>query len=113
MRMLARRRIGKRMLAAVPSATVVVTNPTHYAVALRFVKGETPAPIVVAKGVDHLALKIREAATAHGKPIVEDQPLARALYASVEIDGVIPPELYQAVARVILFIDKAARRSSR
>lgn len=111
MRMLARRRIRKRMLAAVPSATVVITNPTHYAVALRFVRGETPAPIVVAKGVDHLALKIREAAIAHGKPIVEDQPLARALYASVEIDGVIPPELYQAVARVILFIDKSAKRS--
>jgi flagellar biosynthetic protein FlhB len=109
MRLLARRRARKRMLAAVPSATVVITNPTHYAVALRFVRGETPAPIVVAKGVDHLALKIRETASDHGKPIVEDRPLARALYSSVAVDGIIPPELYKAVARVIMFVESSAK----
>jgi flagellar biosynthetic protein FlhB len=112
MRMLARRRMRKRMLAAVPRATVVITNPTHYAVALRYVSGETAAPIVVAKGTDLVALRIREIAASCRIPIVEDQPLARALHASVEVDAPIPPALYQAVARIVLFVDRTAARAS-
>lgn len=97
-------RARKRMMANVPKATLVVTNPTHYAVALRYVAGETPAPICVAKGVDTLALRIREVAAEHSVPVVEDPPLARALYAGVEVDDTIPHEHYAAVARVIGFI---------
>lgn len=111
MRMIARRRVRKRMLAAVPRATVVVTNPTHYAVALRYVPGETAAPVVVAKGTDLVALKIREIAASCRIPVVEDQPLARALHASAEVDATIPPALYQAVARIVLFVDRTAARS--
>jgi flagellar biosynthetic protein FlhB len=105
-------RARKRMMANVPKATLVVTNPTHYAVALRYVAGETPAPICVAKGMDAVALKIREVAGEHEIPIVEDPPLARALYGTVEIDDVIPREHYEAVAKVIGFImtAKALRR---
>jgi flagellar biosynthetic protein FlhB len=86
-------------------------NPTHFAVALKYEPSETPAPMCVAKGVDSLALKIREVAEAAGVPIVEDAPLARSLYAAVEIDDVIPPKHYEAVARVIGFILNAGRRS--
>lgn len=111
MRMIARRRARTNMLAAVPRATVVITNPTHYAVALRYVAGETPAPIVVAKGADLVALRIRTAAVNCGIPIVEDAPLARAVHASAEVDSEIPPALYQAVARVIIFLDRAAMRT--
>lgn len=111
MRMLARRRMRKRMLSAVPRATVVITNPTHYAVALRYVPGETAAPIVVAKGTDLVALRIREIAASCRIPIVEDQPLARALHASAEVDATIPPALYQAVARIVLFVDRTAARA--
>jgi flagellar biosynthetic protein FlhB len=100
-------RARKRMIANVPKATVVVTNPTHYAVALRYVSGETAAPICVAKGVDTLALKIREVAGEHEVPIVEDPPLARALYAVVEVDDPIPRDHYAAVAKVIGFIMSA------
>lgn len=111
MRMLARRRLRKRMLSAVPRATVVITNPTHYAVALRYVPGVTAAPIVVAKGTDLVALKIREIAVSCQIPIVEDQPLARALHAGAEVDATIPPALYQAVAKVVLFVDRTAARA--
>jgi flagellar biosynthetic protein FlhB len=97
-------RSKKRMIQAVPKATLVVMNPTHYAVALRYVQGETPAPLCVAKGVDALALKIREVAEAHGIAVVEDAPLARALYATMEIDQTIPREHYEAVAKIIGFI---------
>lgn len=103
-------RSRKRMLAAVPQATVIITNPTHYAVALRFVQGETPAPVCVAKGVDELALRIREAGEAAGVPRVEDPPLARALFASTEIDEAIPREHYEAVAKVIGFVLRMADR---
>ncbi|MBE7219529.1 MAG: flagellar biosynthesis protein FlhB [Caulobacteraceae bacterium] len=104
-------RSRRRMTQAVPKATLVVMNPTHYAVALRYVQGETAAPECVAKGVDALALKIREIAEAHGIAVVEDPPLARALYAAVEVDRVIPREHYQAVARLIGAILSAGRRA--
>jgi flagellar biosynthetic protein FlhB len=93
----------KRMMAAVPKASVIITNPTHYAVALSYERGMT-APICVAKGVDNIALKIREVAGKHDIPIVENVPLARALYATVEIDEEIPGEHYHAVAEVIGYV---------
>ncbi|MGE3711956.1 MAG: EscU/YscU/HrcU family type III secretion system export apparatus switch protein, partial [Hyphomicrobiaceae bacterium] len=89
---------------AVPRATVVVANPTHYAVAMRYVKGESAAPIVVAKGVDFVALKIREIAESHDIPVIEDRALARSLYESVSTDRPIPPEFYRAVAEIILML---------
>ena len=102
-------RAKRRMMDAVPKATVVVMNPTHFAVALLY-GDETPAPMCVAKGVDTLALKIREVAEAAGVPIVEDPPLARALYASVDLDQTIPREHFEAVAKVIGFVMSAARK---
>ncbi len=107
-------RSRRRMMQNVPKATVVVMNPTHYAVALRYEAGETPAPLCVAKGMDSLALKIREVAEEHGVPVIEDAPLARALYATVEVDQTIPTEHYNAVAKVIGFVlQTAARRRGR
>lgn len=103
-------RSRRRMLANVPNASVVVTNPTHYAVALRYEQGETPAPICLAMGVDAVAQRIREAAEEHDIPIVEDPPLARALFATAEIDQPIPQEHYEAVAKVIGFVMRLARR---
>ena len=97
-------RSRQRMMQSVPKATVVVTNPTHYAVALRYEPGETAAPVCVAKGVDSLALKIREIAAEHGVPIVEDVPLARALYGAMDVDDVIPRQHFEAVAKVIGFV---------
>ena len=93
----------RRMLAEVPKATVIVTNPTHVAVALRYDE-KSAAPICVAKGLDHLALKIRERAKAAGVPILERPDLARALYRSVEVEKAIPQDLYQAVAQVLAFV---------
>jgi flagellar biosynthetic protein FlhB len=101
-------RMKKRMMAAVPTASVIITNPTHYAVALKYERG-MPAPICVAKGIDALALKIREIATANNVPIVENVPLARALHASVEIDDEIPVEHYHAVAEVIGYVMRLRR----
>jgi len=95
--------VMRRIRTQVPKATVVITNPTHFAVALRY-DPQTAAPICVAKGIDHLALKIKERAKATGVPIVENRPLARSLYRSVELDRPIPPELYQAVAQVLAFV---------
>jgi len=102
-------RAQRRMLAAVPDAAVVITNPTHYAVALKYEQGVTPAPVCVAKGVDAVAMRIREAAEEHGVPIVEDPPLARALYAAVDLDEAVPPEQYQAVAKVIGYVLSLAK----
>jgi flagellar biosynthetic protein FlhB len=106
-------RARRRMIQQVPEATVVVVNPTHYAVALRYEQGETPAPQCLAKGLDIVALKIREAAEAAGVPIVEDPPLARALYANVEVDEIIPQQHYEAVAKIIGFILAGRRRRAR
>ena len=92
------------MLAAVPEANVVVTNPTHYAVALRYDEATMRAPRIVAMGADHLALKIREVAAASGVPLLEAPPLARALYRHGEIDGEVPVELYTAVAQVLAWV---------
>jgi flagellar biosynthetic protein FlhB len=103
-------RAKRRMMQAVPKATVVVMNPTHYAVALKYDADETPAPMCVAKGLDTLALKIREIADEAGVPVIEDPPLARALYAAVDIDEVIPPAHYEAVAKIIGFILSKGRR---
>ena len=96
-------RSKKRMMAAVPQASVVITNPTHYAVALQYDRGMS-APVCLAKGLDNIALKIREVAAAHEIPIVENPPLARALHATVEIDEEVPPEHYKAVAEVIGYV---------
>jgi len=109
-RQIAMQRSRRRMMSAVPTASVVVTNPTHFAVALKYEHGDMAAPIVVAKGVDAIALKIREIATEAGVPIVENRPLARALYASVEIDRPIPTEHYAAVAEIISFVMRLAKR---
>ncbi len=102
-------RVRNRMMAAVPTASVIVTNPTHYAVALRYDHGAMRAPVVVAKGVDLLALRIRELAGEHKVPIVESPPLARALYASAEVDRPIPIEHYAAVAEIISYVMGLAR----
>ncbi len=107
-RQLRQARMRKRMMAAVPKASVIITNPTHYAIALQYEKG-MEAPICVAKGVDAVALKIREVATEHSIPIVENPPLARALHATVEIDEEIPTEHYKAVAEVIGYVMKLRR----
>lgn len=102
-RQLRHERMKKRMMASVPKASVIITNPTHYAVALSYERG-MPAPICVAKGVDLMAAKIREIAGAHDIPIVENVALARALHASVEVDDEIPVEHYQAVAEIIGYV---------
>src|SRR5260363_16692 len=96
-RQIRQQRMKKRMMAAVPKASVIITNPTHYSVALAYERGMS-APVCVAKGVDNIAFKIREFAKAHDIPIVENVPLARALYATVDIDKEIPVEHYHAVA---------------
>jgi flagellar biosynthetic protein FlhB len=104
LRQMRHERARRRMMQAVPGATVVVMNPTHYAVALKYDAQETPAPQCVAKGLDAMALRIREIAEGAGVPVIEDPPLARALYAAVDIDDVIPPAHYEAVAKIIGFI---------
>ncbi len=101
-----------RMMAAVPDADVVVTNPTHFAVALSY-DGSRTAPVVVAKGKDLIAAQIRRVAEEHDVPVIGDPPLARALHASVEIGQVIPEELYAAVARVLAFVYRLAGRARR
>lgn len=97
-------RAQQRMMASVPEADVVVTNPTHYAIALKYNMQEMQAPRLVAKGVDSLAMRIREVADENDIPIVENPPLARALYAAVEIDDEVPAEHYMAVAEVIGYV---------
>ena len=94
----------RRMMQSLPEADVVITNPTHYAVAIKYDPDTSPAPIVIAKGEDYLAQKIKETAREHSIEIVENKPLARMLYANVEIGAEIPPELYQAVAEVLAFV---------
>ena len=105
-------RSKKRMIAAVPTADVVIMNPTHYAVALKYESGKMAAPVCVAKGMDHLALTIRKVAEEHDVPIVENPPLARALYAGVDLDEPIPPEHYKAVAGIIGYVMRLANKNS-
>jgi flagellar biosynthetic protein FlhB len=97
----------KRMMAAVPEADVVVTNPTHYAVALSYEMEEMEAPKVVAKGVGFLALRIKELAQKHDVPLVENKPLAQTLYKTVEVGEYIPASLYKAVAEILAYVYKA------
>ena len=101
----------KRMMAAVPKATVIVTNPTHFAVALHWDEVKMDAPVLVAKGADLIAKRIRDLATEHDIPILENPPLARTLYAKVELDSPVPPDLYTAVAQVIAFVYKLKNRT--
>lgn len=108
---LRRQRARRRMMQAVPKATVVITNPTHFAVALKYERGKDVAPIVVAKGVDLIARRIKEVAAEHGVAVMENPPLARALHASVEIGEVIPNEHFEAVAKIIGIV--WARRTHR
>ena len=110
LRMIARSRIRRRMMANVPKATLVVTNPTHYAVALRYVRNEDSAPKVLAKGQDQLALTIREIAKRHNIPIIENKLLARSLFEATEIDQLIPPEFYKAIAELIIYLDSKSRQ---
>lgn len=108
LRQLRQERMKKRMMASVPKASVVITNPTHYSVALAYDRGMA-APVCVAKGVDNVAFKIREIAKQHDIPIVENVPLARSLYATVDIDEEIPVEHYHAVAEIIGFVMRLKR----
>jgi len=99
----------KRVVQEVPNATVVITNPTHFAVALRYESGVSAAPIVIAKGADHLAFQIIRVAKENGVAVVERKPVARFLYANVKVGGEIPLELYQAVAEILNFIRRAGK----
>ena len=103
-RQIRQERSRKRMMARVPDATVVIMNPTHYAVALQYVSGQMAAPICVAKGVDALALRIRALAEENDVPVVENPPLARALHAAIEVDEPVPAEHFKAVAQVIGYV---------
>ncbi len=110
LRQIRQSRMRKRMMAEVPNATVVIMNPTHYAVALKYETG-MGAPRCVAKGMDALALRIRDLAEQHRVPVVENAPLARALHKSVDIDEDVPPEHYKAVAEVIGYVMKLRRQA--
>ncbi len=109
-RQIMRERAQQRMMQDVPGADVVITNPTHYSVALQYDQEKSPAPIVVAKGVDAVALRIRTVAKEHNVPLYEDPPLARQLYADVEIGEIIPVDLYQTVAQVIAFVYRQKKK---
>jgi len=108
-----RQMLRKRQLQNVPKADVVITNPTHFSVAIQYDPDQRPAPMVVAKGVDHFALKIREVAKENGVPIIENKPLARALYSLVEVEHMIPPEMFVAVAEVLARVYKVNQRRRR
>jgi flagellar biosynthesis protein FlhB len=112
LRQLRNARMRKRIMAAVPKASVVITNPTHFAVALKYERGMN-APVCVAKGVDLIARKIRDIAEQHNIPVVENPPLARALHGTVEIDQEIPQEHYRAVAEIIGYIMRLRRAVGR
>ncbi|AWC22759.1 flagellar biosynthesis protein FlhB [Aminobacter sp. P9b] len=104
LRSIARDRARQRMMTAVPKATLVIANPTHFAIALRYVRDENAAPVVLAKGQDLVALKIREIAEQNGVPVFEDVALARSMYKQVSVDSVIPPQFYQAVAELVRIV---------
>ena len=104
MRSLQRDRARQRMMSAVPTATLVIANPTHYSIALRYVREENDAPVVVAKGQDLVALKIREIAEENGVPVFENVALARSMYKQVSVDSLIPAQFYQAVAELVRIV---------
>ncbi len=110
LRQLRMERARQRMMQAVPEADVVITNPTHFSIALKYNPDENPAPIVIAKGVDEVALRIREVAKEHDIVLYENKPLARALYDVVEIDEIIPTEHFKAVAEIISYVFKLKGR---
>jgi flagellar biosynthetic protein FlhB len=110
LRELRMRRARKRMMANVPRASVVITNPTHYAIALEYDQAKSAAPIVTAKGLDQVALRIRNVAKENDVPIVENRPLARAMYENAELDEEIPEEHYKAVAEIISYVYSLKRR---
>jgi flagellar biosynthetic protein FlhB len=112
LRSLGRDRARRRMMSAVPRATLVIANPTHFSIALRYVRDEDSAPLVLAKGQDLVALRIREIAEEHNIPIFEDVALARSMYKQVSVDSVIPPKFYQAVAELVrvVYAGKAQRK---
>lgn len=112
-KMLGRQRLKKRMMSDLPKATLVVVNPTHYAVAMRYSPAEGGAPLVVAKGLDHLALRIRGECERLSIPVVENKPLARSLHDAVQVGQMIPPEFYRAVAEVIHFVEYRKKLASR
>ena len=101
-----RQMANQRMMQAVPSSTVIVTNPTHISIAIRYEQGKDTTPIVVAKGADEVAFRIREIAKSHDIPIIENIPLARLIYKEVDIDQEIPEEMYKAVAEVLVAVYK-------
>jgi flagellar biosynthetic protein FlhB len=109
MRRMARRLLQKQMLAKVPTADVIITNPTHYAVALKYERGFDKAPVVLAKGENSFARRIKEIAAEHSVPLVENKPVARMLYALGRVDEPIPAELYQAVAEILAFVYRTHR----
>jgi len=100
----------KRMMQDIPSADVVITNPTHFAVAIRYDTEKENAPKVVAKGVDNMALKIKEIARENGVQVIENPPLARELYKKCEIDEMIPESMYKAVAEVLAFVYQSSKK---
>ncbi|UTW56820.1 flagellar biosynthesis protein FlhB [Kordiimonas sp. SCSIO 12610] len=113
LRQIRQERARQRMMSAVPDADVVITNPTHYAVAIEYKHGQMDVPRLLAKGIDEVAMRIREVADEHNIPIVENPPLARALHAGVELEQEVPPEHYKAVAEVIGYIMKLEKAGVR
>jgi len=112
LRSIARDRARKTMLAAVPRATLVIANPTHFAIALKYEHGEDAAPTVLAKGQDLIALKIREIAEQNDVPVVEDKLLARSMYEAAQIDRVIPAEFFRPVAEIIYFLHSRKKKGA-
>ena len=108
-RRLARRLMQKQMLSAVPTADVIITNPTHYAVALKYERGKDAAPVILAKGEDRFARRLKEIAAEHGVPVVENKPVARLLFALGRVGETIPPELYQAAAEILAMVYRTHR----
>jgi len=111
LRSLARDRSRQRMISAASRASLVIANPTHYAIALRYQRDENPAPLVLAKGMDAIALKIREVAEENRIPVIENKALARALYEAVQVDQVIPAEFFRPIAEIIYFLQSKSPRS--
>jgi len=108
-RRLARRLLQKQMLKAIPTADVVVTNPTHYAVALKYERGKDKAPVVLAKGENRFAIRIKALASEHGVPTVENKPVARLLFSMGRVGEEIPPDLYQGVAQILAVVYRTHR----